>query len=42
LKIFGLEGRRGQVPGRTVVGEVGLKLISWENRQGEIGFVFKP
>jgi len=25
-----------------VVGEVGLKLISWENRQGEIGFVFNP
>ena len=25
-----------------VVGEVGLKLISWENRQGEIGFVFHP
>jgi RimJ/RimL family protein N-acetyltransferase len=25
-----------------VVGEVGLKLISWEDRQGEIGFVFNP
>jgi RimJ/RimL family protein N-acetyltransferase len=25
-----------------VVGEVGLKLVSWENRQGEIGFVFNP
>jgi RimJ/RimL family protein N-acetyltransferase len=25
-----------------VVGEVGLKLISWDNRQGEIGFVFNP
>ena len=25
-----------------VVGEVGLKLISWANRQGEIGFVFNP
>jgi RimJ/RimL family protein N-acetyltransferase len=25
-----------------VVGEVGLKLISRENRQGEIGFVFNP
>lgn len=25
-----------------MVGEVGLKLISWENRQGEIGFVFNP
>jgi RimJ/RimL family protein N-acetyltransferase len=25
-----------------VVGEAGLKLISWENRQGEIGFVFNP
>jgi RimJ/RimL family protein N-acetyltransferase len=27
---------------RKVVGEVGLKLISRENRQGEIGFVFNP
>jgi len=27
---------------RRVVGEVGLKLISRENRQGEIGFVFNP
>jgi RimJ/RimL family protein N-acetyltransferase len=26
----------------TVVGEAGLKLISGENRQGEIGFVFNP
>ena len=26
----------------TMVGEVGLKLVSWENRQGEIGFVFNP
>lgn len=25
-----------------VVGEAGLKLISWENQQGEIGFVFNP
>jgi RimJ/RimL family protein N-acetyltransferase len=25
-----------------VVGEIGLKLVSWENRQGEIGFVFNP
>lgn len=25
-----------------VIGEVGLKLISRENRQGEIGFVFNP
>jgi RimJ/RimL family protein N-acetyltransferase len=25
-----------------VVGEVGLKLVSWENRQGEVGFVFDP
>jgi RimJ/RimL family protein N-acetyltransferase len=25
-----------------VVGEIGLKLLSWENRQGEIGFVFNP
>jgi RimJ/RimL family protein N-acetyltransferase len=25
-----------------VVGEAGLKLISWENQQGEIGFVFHP
>jgi RimJ/RimL family protein N-acetyltransferase len=27
---------------RKVVGEVGLKLISKENGQGEIGFVFNP
>jgi len=27
---------------RRVVGEVGLRLISRENRQGEIGFVFNP
>jgi RimJ/RimL family protein N-acetyltransferase len=27
---------------RKVVGEVGLKLISIQNRQGEIGFVFNP
>jgi RimJ/RimL family protein N-acetyltransferase len=27
---------------RKMVGEVGLKLISSENRQGEIGFVFNP
>jgi RimJ/RimL family protein N-acetyltransferase len=26
----------------TVVGEIGLKLVSRENRQGEIGFVFNP
>jgi RimJ/RimL family protein N-acetyltransferase len=26
----------------TVVGEAGLKLISWADRQGEIGFVFNP
>jgi RimJ/RimL family protein N-acetyltransferase len=26
----------------TVVGEAGLKLISRESRQGEIGFVFNP
>jgi RimJ/RimL family protein N-acetyltransferase len=25
-----------------VVGEAGLKLLSWENRQGEIGYVFNP
>jgi RimJ/RimL family protein N-acetyltransferase len=25
-----------------VVGEAGLRLVSWENRQGEIGFVFNP
>jgi RimJ/RimL family protein N-acetyltransferase len=25
-----------------VVGEVGLKLVSWKDRQGEIGFVFNP
>src|SRR6266852_5880822 len=25
-----------------VVGEVGLKLVSWPDRQGEIGFVFNP
>ena len=25
-----------------VIGEAGLKLISWENQQGEIGFVFHP
>ena len=25
-----------------VIGEAGLKLISWEDRQGEIGFVFNP
>jgi len=25
-----------------VVGEAGLKLLSWENGQGEIGFVFNP
>jgi RimJ/RimL family protein N-acetyltransferase len=27
---------------QTVVGEIGLKLISREHRQGEIGFVFNP
>ena len=27
---------------RKVVGEVGLKLISREHRQGEVGFVFNP
>jgi RimJ/RimL family protein N-acetyltransferase len=27
---------------RKVVGEIGLKLISWEDQQGEIGFVFNP
>jgi hypothetical protein len=27
---------------RKVVGEVGLKLISREHQQGEIGFVFNP
>ncbi len=25
-----------------LVGEVGLKLVSWEHRQGEIGFVLNP
>jgi RimJ/RimL family protein N-acetyltransferase len=25
-----------------VVGEAGLRLVSWEHRQGEIGFVFNP
>ncbi|HZI76674.1 MAG TPA: GNAT family N-acetyltransferase, partial [Gemmatimonadales bacterium] len=27
---------------RTVVGEIGLKWLSRQNRQGEIGFVFNP
>jgi len=27
---------------KTVVGEIGLKWLSQENRQGEMGFVFNP